>query len=173
MCTNNSDGCLSKHYESSVLFGGLTYNQVPHCTMVSEIQLSPRSHLSDLADALQVKMIKGNPSEILACSVYRSQRNNAVTEGSLGFNMLLTQIKDPACGCTGLFTIFGSLQQEWVKEEVSRGVNTLADTKMHLFNNDQTLAAALCTSQNPPGSTACPVKQQALISLRQACKCIK
>lgn len=114
MCTNNSVGCLSKHYESIVLFGSLTYNQVvvPHCTIVSEIQLSPLSHLSDLADALQVKMIKGNPSEILACSVYRSQRNNAITEGSLGFNMLLTQIKDSACGCTGLFTIFCSLQQE-------------------------------------------------------------
>lgn len=137
------------------------WRTIRDCTMVSEIQLSPLSHLSDLADALQAKMIKGNPSEILACSVYRSQRNNAVTEGSLGFNMLLTQIKDPACGCTGLFTIFGSLQQEWVEEEVSRGVNTLADTKMQLFNNDQTLAAALCMFQNPPGSAACPVKQQA------------
>lgn len=161
MHTNNSDCCLSKHYESSVLFGGLMYNQVPHCTMVSEIQLTPLSHLSDLAEALQAKMIKGNPSEILACSVYRSQRNNAVTEGSLGFNMLLTQIKDPACGCTELFTIFGSLQREWVKEEVSGGVNTLADTKMHLFNNVQTLTAALCTCQNPPGSAACPIMQQA------------
>lgn len=165
MCRNNTDGCLSKHFKFSVLFGGLAYNQVPHYTMVSEIQLKPLNHPSGQVDALQLKMIKGNPSEIhwsgLVCSVYRSQRNNAVTESSLGFNMLLTQIKDSACGHEGLFTTFASLQQEWSKEEVSRDINTLADTKAHLFNNNQTLTEALFMSQIPPGSAACPGKQQA------------
>lgn len=159
MCRKNSDGCPSKHFKFSVLFGGLAYHQVPHCTMVK-----PLNHPSGQVDALQLKMIKGNPSEIhwsgLVCSVYRSQRNNAVTESSLGFNMFLTQIKDSACGHKGLFTMFASLQQEWSKEEVSRDINTLADTKTHLFNNNQTLAEALFMSQIPPGSAACPVKQQ-------------
>lgn len=116
MCSNNSDGCLGKHFKFSVLFGGLIYNQVPHCTMVSKIQLKPLNHIPGHVDVLQLKMIKGNPSEIhrsgLVFSVYRSQGNNAVTEGSLGFNMLLTQIKDPAWGRIGLFMMFASLQQK-------------------------------------------------------------
>lgn len=55
MCRNNGcleimadkgDGCLSKHFKFGVLFGGLAYNQVPHYTMVSEIQLKPLNHPS-------------------------------------------------------------------------------------------------------------------------------
>lgn len=149
MCSNNIDDCLVSTSNSVFCLGAW-------CTIRYHIVQWSVKYSSNLSTIFQATLMLCNwnwSKEIpqrhwsgLVFSVYRSQGNNPVTEGSLGFNMLLTQIKDPAWGRIGLFMMFATLQQEWSKEEVSRGINTLADTKTHLFNNDQILAEALFTS---------------------------
>jgi len=150
--------------------------------MVSEIQLSIKfqatlMQISGHVDALQLKMIKENPSERqcsgLVFSVYWSQGNNAVTEGSLGFNIILTQIKDPALGRIGAvynvhhFTA-GMKQRRGLKrhKHFGRHKNFLIMTKflLKLFLRPSLLLGVQPVPQS---------KRQTLISLRQACKCIK